>query len=46
MRLFGSNRAFYLAAAFDAGSVDAFDKSKYSAYKEKFSAAMKSGSKQ
>lgn len=46
VRLFGSDRAFYYAAAFGAGSVDAIDKSKCSDYKEKFSAAMKSSRKQ
>ncbi len=46
VRLFGSDRAFYYAAAFGAGSVDSLDKSKCAEYKDKFNAAMKSGRKQ
>ena len=45
VRLFGSDRAFFYAAAFGAGTSMAIDKAKCAAYIEDFRAAMKSGSR-
>ena len=41
VRLFGSDRAFYHAAAFGAGSIDEIDKSKCKQFTEKYDAAAK-----
>lgn len=45
VRLFGSDRAFFYAAAFGAGTSMTIDKAKCAAYIEDFRAAMKSGSR-
>jgi len=45
VRLFGSDRAFFYAAAFGAGTSMAIDKAKCAAYIEDFRAAMKSSSR-
>lgn len=42
VRLFGSDRAFFYAAAFGAGTSTSLDRSKCSAYVDDFRAAMKS----
>ena len=44
-RLFGTDRAFFFAAAFGAGTSTSIDKAKCTSYIEDFSAAMKSGSR-
>jgi hypothetical protein len=44
-RLFGTDRAFFYAAAFGAGTSMAIDKAKCAAYIEDFRAAMKSSSR-
>jgi hypothetical protein len=45
VRLFGSDRAFFYAAAFGAGTSMAIDKAKCKSYVEDFRAALKSGSR-
>jgi hypothetical protein len=45
VRLFGSDRAFFYAAAFGAGTSMSIDKAKCANYIEDFKAAMKSGSR-
>lgn len=45
VRLFGSDRAFFYAAAFGAGTSMTIDKAKCKSYVEDFRAAMKSGSR-
>ena len=45
VRLFGSDRAFFYAAAFGAGTGMAIDKAKCPAYLEDFRAAMKAGTR-
>jgi hypothetical protein len=45
VRLFGSDRAFFYAAAFGAGTSMTVDKAKCGAYIEDFRAAMKSSSR-
>jgi hypothetical protein len=45
VRLFGTDRAFFYAAAFGAGTSTGIDKAKCAAYLEDFRAAMKSGSR-
>ena len=45
VRLFGSDRAFFYAAAFGAGTSMTIDKAKCATYIEDFRAAMKSGSR-
>jgi hypothetical protein len=45
VRLFGSDRAFFYAAAFGAGTGMSIDKAKCANYIEDFKAAMKSGSR-
>lgn len=45
VRLFGTDRAFFYAAAFGAGTSMAIDKAKCTAYLEDFRAGMKSGSR-
>jgi hypothetical protein len=44
-RLFGTDRAFFFAAAFGAGTGTSIDKAKCASYIEDFRAAMKSGSR-
>ena len=45
VRLFGSDRAFFYAAAFGAGTSMSIDKTKCSGYIEDFKAAMKSSNR-
>ena len=45
VHLFGSDRAFFYAAAFGAGTSIAIDKAKCAGYIKDFRAAMKSGSR-
>jgi hypothetical protein len=45
VRLFGTDRAFFYAAAFGAGTSMAIDKAKCAAYIEDFRAAMKSSNR-
>ena len=45
VRLFGTDRAFFYAAAFGAGTAMSIDKAKCASYIEDFRAAMKSGSR-
>jgi hypothetical protein len=45
VRLFGSDRAFFFAAAFGAGTSMSIDKSKCASYIEDFKAAMKSNAR-
>ena len=45
VRLFGSDRAFFYAAAFGAGTSMSIDKAKCAGYIEDFRAAMKSGTR-
>lgn len=45
VRLFGSDRAFFYAAAFGAGTSMSIDKAKCSTYLEDFRAAMKSNAR-
>jgi len=45
VRLFGSDRAFFYAAAFGAGTSMSIDKSKCASYIEDFKAAMKSNAR-
>lgn len=45
VRLFGSDRAFFYAAAFGAGTGTSIDKTRCAAYIEDFRAAMKSGTR-
>ncbi len=46
VQLFGSDRAFFYAAAFGAGTSMSVDKAKCASYIEDFKAAMKSGGRQ
>jgi hypothetical protein len=43
VRLFGTDRAFFYAAAFGAGTSMAIDKAKCAAYIEDFRSALKAG---
>lgn len=43
VRMFGSDRAFYYAAAFGAGSTDGLDRSKCASFLERHRAAMDAG---
>ncbi len=45
VRLFGTDRAFFFAAAFGAGTSTSIDKAKCASYIEDFRAAMKSGTR-
>jgi hypothetical protein len=45
VQLFGSDRAFFYAAAFGAGTSMSLDKAKCASYIEDFKAAMKSGAR-
>lgn len=42
VRLFGSDRAFYYAAAFGAGSIDKIDKARCAEFIERYNSAIKS----
>ena len=44
-RLFGTDRAFFFAAAYGAGATTSLDKAKCPSYIEDYRAAMKSGSR-